>query len=196
MPKKFASENSKAVAAKAKKSSTKETELAKKQKEQEDAAWKDDDKHIQKKQQRKVTVLNNIIQAIRFLNLKEEQEKKRLAAVEKKAEAKMLLEQEMSSISKVKGKAQPPEPKLTRAQIETAKIKPAAAATKETVETHLTVPLEENINRLVVDGEEARSITEAIAILRYHSLVQNLHYYIANFIALHQKRLINIQKNV
>lgn len=54
MPKKFAGENSKAVAARARKASSKEAETLKKQKELEDAYWKDDEKHIVKKQQRKV----------------------------------------------------------------------------------------------------------------------------------------------
>lgn len=74
-----------------------------------------------------------------------------------------MLEQEMSSIIKTSGKVQPP-PKLTRAQIEATKIKPVVK--KDVIETHLDVPLVENINRIAVDGEEARSITEAIQILR------------------------------
>lgn len=57
MPKKFAGENSKAVAARARKASAKETENLKKQKEQEEAYWKDDDKQILKKQQRKVNAV-------------------------------------------------------------------------------------------------------------------------------------------
>lgn len=54
MPKKFAGENSKATAAKAKKAAAKEAEESKKQKEIEDAYWKDNDKQVLKKQQRKV----------------------------------------------------------------------------------------------------------------------------------------------
>lgn len=84
--------------------------------------------------------------------------------LEKKAEKKAILEQELSSITK-SSKAPPPT-KVTRAQIDTIKnSKPISK--KETVETHLTTPLVENINRVVVEREEARSITEAIAILRY-----------------------------
>lgn len=56
MPKKFAGENSKAVAARARKASSKEAETLKKQKEVEDAYWKDDEKHTAKKQQRKVDI--------------------------------------------------------------------------------------------------------------------------------------------
>lgn len=154
MPKKFVGENSKAAAARARKSSAKEAENAKKQKELEDSYWKDDDKLILKKQQRK-----------------EEQEKKRQQLLEKKQEAKMLLEKEMSTVSKIT-KNQPPQ-KITRAQIESAKVtKPAPK--KEVIETHLTVPLEENINRLTIEGEEARSVTEAIAVLRFVKYKRNL----------------------
>lgn len=60
MPKKFAGENSKAAAARARKSAVKEAEVAKKQKDVEDTYWKDDNKHILKKQQRKV-LINNMI---------------------------------------------------------------------------------------------------------------------------------------
>lgn len=146
MPKKFVGENSKAAAARARKASAKEAESAKKQQQLEDSYWKDDDKQILKKQQRK-----------------EEQERKRQQQLEKKQEAKMLLEQEMSTVTRsVKSQ---PAPKVTRSQIEAAKsTKPVAK--KEVVETHLTVPLEENINRLTVEGEEARSVTEAISILK------------------------------
>lgn len=146
MPKKFVGENSKAAAARARKASAKEADSAKKQQQLEDSYWKDDDKQILKKQQRK-----------------EEQERKRQQQLEKKQEAKMLLEQEMSTVAR-SAKSQPA-PKVTRSQIEAAKLtKPVAK--KEVIETHLTVPLEENINRLTVEGEEARSVTEAISILK------------------------------
>lgn len=88
--------------------------------------------------------------------------------IEKKAEKKMLLESEMSSITKATKPAANPPPKVTRAQIEAGKVKVETKKEKEPIETHLTVPLVENVNRLVVEGEEARSVTEAIAILRYY----------------------------
>ena len=50
MPKKFAGENSKAVAAKARKSEKAESDRAKKEKEKEDAEWADDNKSAKKKQ--------------------------------------------------------------------------------------------------------------------------------------------------
>merc|ERR1711915_1088123 len=59
--------------------------------------------------------------------------------------------------------------KLSQAKIreETEKRAAAArkAAEKPTIDTHLTKPLQENVNRIVVDGEEARTVEEAIAVL-------------------------------
>ena len=54
MPKKFTGENSKAVAARAKKASAKAEAEEKKQKQAEDEYWKDDAKHVVKKQNKKV----------------------------------------------------------------------------------------------------------------------------------------------
>ena len=42
-----------------------------------------------------------------------------------------------------------------------------AATAKEACLVHDEVPLEENINRLQTDGEEARNVEEAITMLRY-----------------------------
>lgn len=81
----------------------------------------------------------------------------------------MLLESEMSTITKPT-KVQPP-PKITRAQIDATKSKTEIKKDKEPIETHLSAPLVENVNRIVVDGEEARSVSEAIAILRYLNLM-------------------------
>ncbi|KAK3917213.1 Coiled-coil domain-containing protein 124 [Frankliniella fusca] len=148
MPKKFAGENSKAVAARARKDEKKKDEETRKQKAIEDALWKDDDKLINRKNQRK-----------------EEQEKKKAEALQKKAEAKALLEQEMSSIKVSTGKQ--PISKITRQQIqlETEKRAQAAQPIKPELDTHISQPLVENVNRLEVDGEEARTIEEAISVL-------------------------------
>lgn len=54
MPKKFAGENSKAVATRARKEAAKSDAADKKQKAAEDEYWKDDAKHIVKKQNKKV----------------------------------------------------------------------------------------------------------------------------------------------
>lgn len=71
----------------------------------------------------------------------------------------------MNSIKKT---TKPPPPaKVTRAQIESRSAQNTnnKPVEKKVVETHLDKPVEENINRIVVEGEEARSVTEAIAIL-------------------------------
>ncbi|KAB0801188.1 hypothetical protein PPYR_05542 [Photinus pyralis] len=144
MPKKFAGENSKAAAAKARKAAVKEDEKVQKKKQEEEQYWKEDDKHVLRKLQRK-----------------EDQEKKKQSIADKKAEVKALIEQETASIKKTP--KLPPPPKVTRAQIsEQANIKPVV---KEKTETHLDAPLEENINRLIPTADEARSVTEAIALL-------------------------------
>ena len=43
----------------------------------------------------------------------------------------------------------------------------AAAATNNDINTHLSKPLEENINRVEVDAVEARTVDEALSVLRY-----------------------------
>jgi len=144
MPKKFHGENSKASVARARKEATKQAEVEKKKQEEEDALWKDDDKHAVKKMQRK-----------------EERDKKKQEVLERKLTSKQLLEEEMSSIKSAKPAAPA---KLTQAQIQA--MQEAQAAEKAKAPKVITEePLEENINRLVVDGVEARSVEEAIAVL-------------------------------
>jgi len=83
--------------------------------------------------------------------------------LEKKAESRALLEQEMKSIQ-TSGKQ--PLAKITQAQIqaETEKRRLATTKTKEPV-THIEKPLEDNINKLQTEGVQARSVEEAIAVL-------------------------------
>lgn len=142
MPKKFVGENSKAVAARARKAAAKEAETTRKAMEAEEKAWQDDDKQMLKKKQRQ-----------------EEQEKKRQQQLEKKAEAKALLEQEMATI-KVGGKQ--PAAKITRAEIVVATEKRSQAAMKKKEDEK---PIEENLNRLTIEGETAHGIDEALTIL-------------------------------
>lgn len=148
MPKKFKGENSKAAVAKARKQEQRETDNARKEKEKEDEYWRDDDKHVAKKQQRK-----------------EDKEKKRVEQLEKKKELQKLHDEEMESI-KVKKPATVD--KMTRTQIaerlEKERIAAAAAAEKEKEETHLDKPLEENLNKLQLEGE-ARSVEAALSVL-------------------------------
>lgn len=68
MPKKFATENTKAVAARDRKKQAKDAAESKKQKEIEDQYWKDDDKQLQKKKQKKVIQHN--ISFCRFHNVR------------------------------------------------------------------------------------------------------------------------------
>ncbi|XP_031837006.1 coiled-coil domain-containing protein 124 [Nomia melanderi] len=142
MPKKFVGENSKAVAARARKAAAKEAESTRKALEAEDKAWQDDDKQLLKKKQKL-----------------EEQEKKRQQQLEKKAETKALLEKEMANI-KVGGKQ--PAAKITRAEIVVATEKRNQVAMKKKEEEK---PIEENLNRLTIEGETAHGIDEALTIL-------------------------------
>lgn len=145
MPKKFATENTKAVTAKEKKKQAKDLQDTKKQQELDEAAWKDDDKRLQKK-----------------LKKKEVEEKKKQEAVQRKAERKDLLEKELTEVLKKSNSAS----KLTQAQIiknrdDEINLKPK----EKKIETHLDVPLEENLNRKENISCMARSIDEAISIL-------------------------------
>ncbi|XP_063980594.1 coiled-coil domain-containing protein 124 [Diachasmimorpha longicaudata] len=142
MPKKFVGENSKAVAARARKAAAKEAEHSRKAQEAEDKAWEDDDKQIQKKKQKQ-----------------EELERKRLQQLEKKAEAKALLEQELATI-KIGGKQSAA--KISRAEIMSATEKRNQVAMKKKEEEK---PIEENLNRIVLEGETAHGIDEALSIL-------------------------------
>ncbi|XP_011697381.1 PREDICTED: coiled-coil domain-containing protein 124 [Wasmannia auropunctata] len=142
MPKKFVGENSKAVAARARKAAVKEAETLKKLMEAEDKAWEDNNKQVLKKKQKH-----------------EESEKKRLQQLEKKAEAKALLEKEMANI-KIGGKQ--PASKVTRAEIVTITEKRNQVAMKKKEEEK---PIEENLNRVILEGETAHGIDEAISVL-------------------------------
>ena len=50
--------------------------------------------------------------------------------------------------------------------METEKRAQAAQPNKPEIDTHISQPLLENINRVQVEGEEARSVEEAISVLR------------------------------
>uniref|UniRef100_A0A452HD51 Coiled-coil domain-containing protein n=1 Tax=Gopherus agassizii TaxID=38772 RepID=A0A452HD51_9SAUR len=153
MPKKFQGENTKSAAARARKAEAKAAADAKRQQELEDAFWKDEDKHVMRKEQRK-----------------EEREKRRMEQLERKKEMQRLLEEEDA---KLKGKL--PKPitpgKITRAQIEESirrdQQQKENGDEAEKQKSHLDIPLEENINRRVVEEGtvEARTIEDAIAVL-------------------------------
>ncbi|GFR33940.1 coiled-coil domain-containing protein 124-A [Trichonephila clavata] len=143
MPKKFGG-NTKAIEARERKEALKNAEKEKKERELQEALWKDDDKHVLRKQQRK-----------------EEKEKKKQEQQEKKLLTKMAYEEEMNSIKPAK----PTPTKVTRAEIASQVEKSAAASKQEKELVHDEKPLEENINRLQVEGDVARNVEDAIAIL-------------------------------
>lgn len=96
--------------------------------------------------------------------------------IERKAEAKALLEQEMNSI---KPATKQPAAKITRAQIVAETDKRNAAAMNTTKpskpKTHIDEPLQENINHYQPE-DVANTIDEAIAMLSY------VLYYIYTYI--------------
>ncbi|KAG8234033.1 hypothetical protein J437_LFUL013201 [Ladona fulva] len=146
MPKKFVGENSKSAVARARKNAAKEKEESERLRKLEDELWKEDDKHVLRKQQRK-----------------EEKEKKKTEQLEKKAEAKQLLDEELN---KIQPGGKQTLAKLTRAEIQLEKEKrEKALAAKKAPTTQTEAPLEENVNIIQTEGEEARTVDEALAIL-------------------------------
>lgn len=162
MPKKFRSENTKAVEARARKAAAADADKAKKKKEAEDAYWTDDNKSQQRKQLRKA-----------------EKDQKKADNISKKRERDELYNSEMDTLKSAKApvssKSKQPT-KVTRAQIlensERAKAeKDVKQAEKDLKQPEKEEPIEENINRILADqvaqGEitEARSVTDAISLL-------------------------------
>nr|XP_029722773.1 coiled-coil domain-containing protein 124 [Aedes albopictus] len=148
MPKKMGI-NSKAVEARERKAEAKKVATEKAAKAAEDALWADDDKLLAKKKKQK-----------------EEEERKRLEQARKKAEAKALLEQEMSSIKTApKVSVQ----KITRAQIDAEVEKRNRAIETVNNPPKPVVPktplIEENLNRMMAETEVAQTIDQAIAVL-------------------------------
>ncbi|XP_067630695.1 coiled-coil domain-containing protein 124 [Eurosta solidaginis] len=152
MPKKMGI-NSKAVEARERKQADKQAKNAKAAKEAEDRLWQDNDRNLAKKQQRK-----------------EEEEKKRAEAVRRKAEAKALLDQEMSSI-KTQGKL--PLAKIHRQQIleeleKKQRAIDAINAAKPQAGARVVLPepiIEENLNRVMAEVEVATNVDQALAVL-------------------------------
>ncbi|XP_025208088.1 coiled-coil domain-containing protein 124 [Melanaphis sacchari] len=144
MPKKFVGMNSKALEAKARKDAIKQEADAKKKKAIEDEFWKDDDKNSIKKQKRK-----------------EEKEKKKIEQIEKKREAQLLLETELSEI-----KTTSINQKITRHQLMKELETPSNPKSKPSQPTlDVESSIEENLNRLTVHDEEARTVDEALNML-------------------------------
>lgn len=103
---------------------------------------------------------------LNWCTFQEDEERKRLEQVRKKAEAKALLEQEMNSIKTApKVSVQ----KITRAQIDAEVEKRNRAIESVNNPPKPTVPkeapIEENYNRLMAETEVAQTIDQAIAAL-------------------------------
>ena len=87
---------------------------------------------------------------------------------------------------------------MTRAQIrEDTEKTNNIEKPKAEVETHLTTPLEENINRVEVEGVEARTVDEALSVLRYIviflvSLLQSHTTSYFQYLTFNYLKLINI----
>lgn len=139
MPKKFTIANTKATAAKERKAAARDKVTENIQKEIEEANWKDEDKLLKKKQERR-----------------EKHEQKKHEAAERKAKAKALLEEEMSSL-KITSKILP---KVTRADID----KKIMDSKYKCGNSKANLLLEENLNRIGCEGV-ARNVDEAISLL-------------------------------
>lgn len=164
MPKKFKGENSKAVEARARKATQKDEEELRKQKQLEDEYWKDDDKHALKKLQRK-----------------EEKEKKKTEQLERKKEAQKILDEEVAVLaSKSGGKTAAPA-KLTRAEVEVHRLnvveadKAAVAGTVKVNVQEQEPEIEENINRIVIEGDQAHTVDEALNLLSVREVEVDMH---------------------
>ncbi|GMT00667.1 hypothetical protein PENTCL1PPCAC_22841 [Pristionchus entomophagus] len=161
MPKKFTGENSKAVAARARKDGAKEEQAQKKQKATEDAYWADDDKNAMKKQARK-----------------EEEEKKKQEAQRRKEENRKAVEDEMKTLTQ--GKSATPA-KVTQATILQRKEQEKKEAEKRALEEKLAASkiiaspenLQENLN--LVEESSARNLEDAIALLSTAAPEVDLH---------------------
>jgi len=147
MPKRL-STNPKALEARVRKEEKKKAEAERAEKLKEDAYWQDDDKQAHRKLQRK-----------------EERDKKKMEQKERKAANKAAYEQEMETLKPSRNQTQ--QLKVTRSQIESIIAAQKSQQEKEKKGKEVKeAPIEENINRVQVDGLEARRIEEAIKILR------------------------------
>ena len=107
------------------------------------------------------------------LSLQEERDKKKVDQLERRKETQRLADEEMAAIKQSPGGAAGTvgnSGKVTRAEIDAnqSQMLAAAAAAAGGTESVLVdeLPIEENVNRLMVDGLEARSVDEAIKLLR------------------------------
>jgi len=134
----------------ARKEAQKQARLEISERQKEDELWKEDDKHV-----------------IRKLNRKEEKEKKKQEVADRKANNKAVYEEEMGSL-KSKKSSEEKVSKVTRSEIKDFIEKQTLS--KQSVKkdlSHDETHIEENINRIQIEGEVATNISEAIALLRF-----------------------------
>jgi len=166
MPKKFKGVNTKAEETRARREAVKVAEREKKQKEEEDKLWEDNDKHVLRKQQRK-----------------DDKDRKRLEAAERKAANQEALKAEESELPKQSGSVRA---KKTVAEIQAERERKAAAAALAAAKTQkkeeeTAEPLEENPNQqmaalMAAEGAvEARSVEDAIAVLNVGGTPMDRH---------------------
>lgn len=154
MPKKMGV-NSKSAEARERKQQAKKAAQERAAQEAEDLKWQDNDKNLARKQQKR-----------------EEEERKRAEAARRKAEARALLDEEMSSLQINKGK-QTTTPKVTRHQAQEMIERRQKAleglngnAKKSPADRVVDAPvLEENLNRSMAEEAVARNVDEALAVL-------------------------------
>lgn len=158
MPKKMGV-NSKSAEARERKQLAKKIAQERAAKEAEDLKWLDNDKNMARKLQKR-----------------EEEERKRVEAARRKAEAKALLDEEMSSLQITKGK-QAAVTKVTRHQAQ--EIMDKKHKSMDNINGNININnckkttgriadeqvVEENLNRSMADVVVARNLDEALAVL-------------------------------
>ncbi|VDO99452.1 unnamed protein product [Soboliphyme baturini] len=155
MPRRWRGENSKAAEARARQQEMKAKENEAKKQQELEQYWQDDDKHVLKKLQRR-----------------EERERKKQILQERKMATQQLLEKEEKELAAL-NRGFSTAVKKTRAAIEEERQKEMLERQKLEERNrlkmlHVIVPeeeIEENVNRLQIDGEEARTVEEAIQVL-------------------------------
>lgn len=98
-----------------------------------------------------------------FQNRKEDAERKRLEALEKKKERQRLIDEEDAGLKSTKPSARPT--KVTRAQIQSNNLLAGAAKKKDNKIEEELPELEENVNRLQIEEGSARNVDEALSVL-------------------------------
>ncbi|KRZ89591.1 Coiled-coil domain-containing protein [Trichinella sp. T8] len=175
MPKKWIGENSKAVAARNRKQEAQKIKQELQQKEIEDSLWQEHNKNVLKKLERK-----------------EDRERKKQEIAQRKQENRLLLEKEMEQL---KGKCTTAT-KVTRASIAAFQEKEKKKLPNKgkivilfrigyyvmqiiynLAENKCVTlnDLEKNVNHLTVEGEEARTVDDAIMILNDKMTKVDLH---------------------